>query len=139
MDKSYKQRTLDACRELIEKYENYNAGKKYFNTDHCPLCQIYYGKLVTHRCPGCILSNSVGQIVGCNRFKSNKRAQDAYENYYGDTTSLNPEYNPFQQLTAAFQARADFFKKIIPILELEPEENFEPENKHYFINLDRSW
>jgi hypothetical protein len=130
--KSYKQRTLDACRELIEKYENFDDGKKYFNIDHCPLCQIYYGKIVTHRCPGCILSNSVGQIVGCNRFKSNERAQDAYSKYQSD--DIDP-----QQLTTAFQSRADFFKKIIPMLELEPEENFEPENKHYFDKLNRSW
>jgi len=132
MAKSYKERTLDACRELIDKYENYDATKVYFNVSTCPLCQIYYSKIVTHRCPGCILSNSVGQIVGCNRFKSNKRAQDVYSKYQHSLINI-------QRLKAAFQARADFFKKIIPMLELEPEENFEPENKHYFDKLNRSW
>lgn len=132
-----KERTIKACRELAAKYRK-PEGEHFFRIDSCPLCPIHnIGDYANGGCRGCPLSlnyNAVGYesdkcgAAGCNEFSSHLKA----ENYYFECRMpIKP--NP------AFEARAAFFDKIIPIFEKIPASRFTKRGWKYFKELDRSW
>lgn len=124
--KTYKERTIDACKELIDKYENPDR-KDFFLSCCCPLCQIYYYK--KHTCKGCFMSN-FGGSMGCINFRSFKEASEnlkIIEDYYYTDESMK-----------YLKKRAKFFRKIIPILKKIPAEQFTPSGWKYF-NINLNW
>lgn len=114
-----KERTIKACRELAAKYRN-PEGKRFFHDEYCPLCIIHLCG-----CEGCPLANEDGAL-GCYYFNSAKAAMKMSKQ-----TDCVP--NP------AFNARAAFFDRIIPILEKIPASRFTKNGWKYFDELDRSW
>ncbi len=113
-----KERTIKACRELAAKYRE-PKGETFFCDEHCPLCSIHY---FPNRgvCFGCPLAKQYS-TVGCSHFSTYQSA---------NKVSAPPE---------AFNARAAFFDKIIPILEKIPASRFTKRGWEYFDMLDRSW
>ena len=118
-----KERTIKACRELAAKYRA-PEGKTFFALEVCPLCTVHADTV--NECHGCPLALMDGD-EGCYQFNSNERAFD----YYEETDIIAP--NP------AFNARAAFFDKIIPILEGIPASRFTKRGWRYFDMLDWSW
>lgn len=123
-----KQRTLKAVRDLEEKYR-FPDGQEFFNADFCALCHIHNtgGVFYLSRCIGCPLAAEDGQ-PGCMDFSTYLEAKIAHKRI---------EVSPRARRT--FNARADFFKKIYPILEAIPPERFTKRGWKYFNELDRSW
>ena len=120
-----KERTIQACRELAAKYRE-PEGKVFFDFCECSLCMIH-GRLARDNgdCLGCPMASS-GKMTewGCVDFTSYEEAASA---------DLYNEKNP------AFEVRAAFFDKIIPILEGIPTSRFTKKGWKYFNELDRSW
>jgi len=114
-----KQLTIRACQELAEKYRN-PEGKEFFHSESCPLCPIHIS------CRGCPLQRKRGVGYGCVDFKTFKKASAAEAK------------SPLAQ-KRAFNARARFFDKIIPILEKIPAARFTKKGWTYFEELDRNW
>ena len=50
---NYKKATLEACKKLIDKYEN-PVGKIFGDPDRCPLCKLYF----KYDCDGCFQETS---------------------------------------------------------------------------------
>ena len=125
-----KRKTISACRQLIKKYENVNKNTSFFKHAECPLCDIHY--IWLDNCKGCPLANRNGTI-GCPSFKTSRRVLELTEGFISSRRVINDE------LKKACQARADFFKKIIPILENIKEERFTKEGWKYFNELNRNW
>lgn len=123
---TYKQRAIEACRQLAEKYQK-PQGKVFFDLDFCPLCDLYT-TAGANICRGCPLADS-DRTEGCLQFNS----YDAAWDYYNEHKLEDIEPN------LAFTARAEFFDKIIPILEKLPARKFTPSGWTYFSELDRDW
>lgn len=113
-----KERTIKACRELAAKYRK-PEGKEFFRYAECALCKIS-GKMLSYQdnCYGCPLADKNGQ-QGCGKFRTYR--------------------NALNEKRGAFNARAAFFDKIIPILEKIPASRFTKRGWEYFSELDRSW
>ncbi len=111
-----KERTIKACRELAAKYRK-PKGEVFFSYTECPLCSIPYNALFDD-CEGCPLADEDGER-GCGKFRTYREAYSGY-----------PE---------AYEARAAFFDRIIPILEKIPASRFTKRGWKYFDELDRSW
>ena len=111
---TYKERTIDACRELEEKY--LTGLGPFFQHASCPLCKIYR---IYAMCRGCFMASILG-TMGCIHFKSYLNAELAHDS---NEESL---YMP------AFKERAKFFRDIIPVLENEPDSKFVPGTWEYF-------
>lgn len=120
-----KERTIKACRQLAAKYRE-PEGKVFFILESCPLCKLHTLGACDN-CQGCPLAKENGN-EGCYEFDSNDIAQGYYEEH---DEKLEP--NP------AFEARAAFFDRIIPILEGIPASRFTKKDWKYFDMLDRSW
>ncbi len=120
-----KWRTWRACRELAAKYRE-PEGEIFFTLGSCPLCKLHT-RTALDSCRGCPLARKCGD-EGCYEFNSNDIAQEYHEEH---EEKLEP--NP------AFEARAAFFDKIIPILEKIPASRFTKKGWKYFNELDRSW
>ena len=126
-----KWRTIKACRELAAKYRE-PEGRCFFEIGHCSICDIHYkDDNWDRKCVGCPLANECGG-GGCGHFASNYTAQEYLRSHQYNTDKIiltNP----------AFDARAAFFDKIIPILDRIPAERFTKRGWKYFNELDRSW
>lgn len=122
-----KEQTIKACKELRKKYLN-PKGKRFFEMSHCPLCDIYTNE--DKDCVGCPFSDTYGS-AGCLDFTTS----DKLWRYLLDKKSKSSKY----RLNKYFIARADFFKKIIPILRKIPAKRFTPSGWTYFKELDRNW
>ena len=138
-----KELTIRACRKLIQKYENTIKQKKvttrFFNYDDCPLCDIHHlRRTYFQSCKGCPLANEQGN-PGCLKFKTYEQLEDDYLVYYNESIFKDVRELVRAQLNKSLQARADFHKKIIPILENISEERFTKEGWIYFKELKRSW
>jgi len=127
--KSYKQRTFNAIRKIIDKYENPKAEYAYFLQLFCPLCNIY----PKHRwveydasCRGCFMANDEGDI-GCDEFRSFQRAYEDYDD--GDIFSV--------EVTNSFRLRAKFFREMLVELEAYPYRQFTRRWWKYFP-IDRN-
>ncbi len=108
-----KERTIKAHRQLAEKYR---SGKgRFFEVGYCSLCLIHR---LDGKCHSCPLANECGRM-GCCDFMS----------YDAAVYRRSPE---------AFELRAQFHEKIIPILEKIPAERFTRKGWTYFNELDRS-
>lgn len=140
-----KERTLRGCRELAENYRN-PVGKTFFNIHACPLCKIHYKMFMPNKmlksspCRGCPLANKYGNS-GCIKFKSGELARDTLMRaspsiYLND---LPIEIETANKIKEAFEARAKFFDKIIPILKKIPASRFTRKGWRYFYKLNRSW
>lgn len=102
-----KERTLKACRELIEKYRHPKPEDVFFNCDCCPLCKIHLNtRAEVRRCLGCPLADERAK-ADCKNFSSYNEAVKAI--FWKKCT---------------FEKRAQFFEKIIPILEKLPAKRF---------------
>ena len=117
---TYKQRTFDACRKIIDKYENPTREHDYFRHLCCPLCKLYYRWGV---CRGCFMANDNG-LIGCNEFRSSWRAHRDYND--GDIF----------EVTNSFRLRAQFFREMLVELEAYPDRQFTPSGWQYF-DIDR--
>lgn len=119
-----KERTIKACRELAAKYRD-PEERGFFMHITCTLCRIFKVRWLFWRwryspnCKGCPLARETGGM-GCGSFKTYRAA------------SLSRSRD-------AFEARAAFFDKIIPILEGIPASRFTKRGWKYFDELDRSW
>ena len=126
--KTYKEKTIEACKELADKYRN-PEGHTFFSPEHCPMCQIYY--LVGKKdCRGCFMADIDGDS-GCVDFYSYKKAQDSVENFFGSVFMFHSEP------TYEFLIRANFFENIIAELKKIPEERFTPLGWKYFKEISR--
>ncbi len=137
MKKTKKQKTIEACKELIYKYKHPH-GHAFFNQTVCPLCIIHHNVL-TASCSGCPLAVKY-IFYGCLLFKS---SQDAKETYL-DILSRNElhgkaEFPLEEQVPKEFVARAKFFEKIIPILETLPKSKFTISGWTYFEEIKSDW
>lgn len=131
---SNKDRTIQACRDLAEKYRNPN-GKKFFNIDHCSLCKIHEESSSDSECRGCPLANKEGEME-CLAFTSYKKANKALKKRVGKYSIIYPNG---RKVAVAFLRRAEFFEKIIPILEKIPSKRFTKKDWTYFKELNRAW
>ncbi len=120
-----KERTIKACRELAAKYRE-PEGKVFFDFGKCSLCVIS-GRSARDNgdCLGCPMASS-GKTTewGCVDFTSYEEAVCA---------------DRYNEKNSAFEARAAFFDKIIPILEGLPASRFTKRGWKYFEMLDRAW
>lgn len=125
--KTKKERTIEACRELAEKYRK-PQGKIFFTSAQCPLCDIF---LKNHSCIGCPLAGSNGYI-GCESFDTYINAANSgyKESDFGKCLNRKPNKQ--------FLARAAFFDKIIPILEKAPASQFTKKGWKPF-NIPLEW
>ena len=122
--KSYKQRTMDACRKMIDLYENPREDHLYFRSLGCPFCKMYWNE---NNCHGCFMANEWGDI-GCFNFLSYYNAHAAR---FINSNSL------FDGITrAAFKLRAQFFREMLVELEQYPARQFTPSGWRYF-DIDR--
>lgn len=130
---SNKSRTIQACRDLAEKYRK-PQGKDFFLAKSCNLC-IIHAKLVEDylNCHGCPLAEESG-LAGCSGFRSNQNARRALL-----PTALGITYSPNKRTSVHFYRRAEFFERIIPLLEQIPASRFTKKGWKYFKELDRSW
>ena len=136
MSLTNKSKTIEACEILIQKYESATLRTKLFSHDVCPLCDIHhYSVGVYAKCHGCPLADRDGWI-GCLNFKSSRDLKDLIA--FSDS-DREDEVTDLIKFKEACQVRADFFKKIIPILEEIDEKRFTKEGWTYFEELDRSW
>lgn len=122
---SRKEQTIKACKELRKKYLD-PKEKIFFDANFCSLCSIHTSNGCD--CKGCPLANKHGD-GGCFEFKSGRKADASCKNGYPKRKKPNK----------AFVARADFFKKIIPILRKIPARRFTESGWTYFYELDRNW
>jgi hypothetical protein len=120
----YKKATIEACKQLIEKYENPKENV-FFDSEYCPLCMIYVSNFLD--CEGCFMTNKNGE-GGCMAFKSYLEAF----RYEGSERCYNNNRKYYYEGQRAYQKRANFFKKIIPYLEKQPAEKFHPDTWTYF-------
>ena len=110
--------TIEACKYLVSKYRNAESKMGFFTSYTCPLCDIYPRP---KDCIGCPLASEHGRC-GCVEFASYKRASA----------------RPFSKEN--FEARAQFFEKIIPILEKLPPERFTKKGWKYTGDIiPREW
>jgi len=126
-----KDRAIQACRELAEKYRN-PQGKRFFSVDNCNLCDIHFVLEKSSEekpCTGCPLSNE-DQMGGCSEFESATKARKQLPGLHYPNSSKTDK---------TFIARAEFFDKIIPILEKIPAARFTKSGWTYFKELDRTW
>ena len=135
--KSKKKLTIKACEELVKKYRNPD-GKVFFYTATCPLCPIHYNP---RTCEGCPLASKDG-CIGCTEFDS---YQQALKSQKGTTAVTGHVYIAFldeasmKDIKEAFENRAKFFEKIIPILKKVDKKRFTRDGWKYFDELDRRW
>lgn len=119
--KSYKQRTIDGCKELIKRYTENNPSYR------CPFCNIYR------------VGNDRKGCVGCFMHK----IKIFNNGHYGCTTFSS-------SITAAFMynktqkqrlRRAGFHKKCIPILQKIDAKYFTPTGwkEAAFKKIKRKW
>ena len=108
-----KVRTLAACRALARKYRN-PEGKVFFSVESCPLCTIHCAEpFWGDYCSGCPLNKDPGGSSGCVEYASFDAAWKAW-----------CIFGRMGHKGEAFEARAAFFDRIIPILEALPPERF---------------
>ena len=142
---TYKRKAIDACWRLVMKYEN-PVGEKFFVSNSCPLCQIYYlnNKCIMKKrklwCQGCPLAREADDefpvVAGCTKFASYINAKEVMFSNYGINICVSDSNNyPLEE----FIDRANFFRKIIPILEKISPRRFTPSGWKYFKELDRNW
>ena len=134
-DVECKREIISACYDLIQRYES-PKGKMLFFNRTCSLCHVVSGNILTMMCRGCPLANKSG-VVGCIGFATYKAASNSYRNVLSNV-GLSKCY-PNNKPTKEFIARANFFRKIIPILEKIPAKRFTPSGWEYFVELDREW
>jgi len=124
-----KEKTIEACKQLAKKYRN-PEGYQFFTPESCELCKL---TTTTGNCIGCPMSTRQGRY-GCIEFESfNDADVSSYERM-----GLGNVYEE-EEPTPEFIARAEFFDKIIPILEKIPARRFTPSGFTYFKELDRNW
>jgi len=128
---SRKRLTIKACKKLSNKYRNPH-GKYFFTRDVCPLCKIHFDKY--YGCYGCPLADENGDI-GCTEFKSFADAEEWLDLKSNNTYFFDPTW----EIPEEFIRRAEFFDKIIPILEKIPKERFTPQGWTYFKELSHEW
>ena len=141
MSLTNKGKTIEACEILIQKYKSATLRTKLFSHDVCPLCDIHlYSAGVYAKCHGCPLADLNGEI-GCLNFKSSRDLKDLKDliAFSDSDRETGIEVTDLIKFKEACQVRADFFKKIIPILEEIDEKRFTKEGWTYFEELDRSW
>jgi hypothetical protein len=132
---SYKDKTLAACGKLEEKYRTAIESYDFFCHGDCPLCEIYFHKSwdselhAIRTCYGCFMANKAGK-PGCIEFNSYVTACDEYN---ANDCIITGEVREL------FNNRANFFKKVVPILKDMPEYNFRPSRKRYFKEISRGW
>jgi hypothetical protein len=119
--RKYKAATVQAILEIIHRYRH---PKEYvhlfFNSMFCPLCAIHKNYNI---CRGCPLANVAGS-VGCINFISFKLAV-----YHHTKDDCNYYFNK----------RAEFFEKILPIVERRPFQYFTNMGWRYFAPIKRAW
>jgi hypothetical protein len=128
-EQTMKQQAIQACRDLEHRYRN-PGWCEFFLHRTCPLCKIFYLSREGETCRGCPLAGrnpeNDDEKFGCTEFQTYKNAEKLYE----DEEDYEVEFN----------ARADFFVRIIPILEAMPEERFTLEGWKYTGDLiPREW
>ena len=132
-----KERTIKACRELAAKYRK-PEGRLFFCWLGCPLCHIHKPHPCTI-CDGCPLAETYSPPAlhrpGCYQFRTAQNARKLV----GDIYKGKGHKKQNHMTNDAFDARAAFFDKIIPILEGIPAERFTKRGWKYFDMLDRSW
>jgi len=136
MNKKKKQRTIRACRELARKYRD-PQGEYFFTYDDCLLCKIHFFRNFIdskNNCLGCPLANKDGK-KGCIEFKSFNKAYKKFN----EISSLSTFFYEDLKTPKEFIKRAEFFEKIIPILERIPAERFTKKGWRYFDELNRNW
>lgn len=139
MGKTKKERTLEAHRLLINKYElvlqeisfhfNDTIITDFIRNDiglsmaveDCPLCHIHFIK--DGNCKGCPLANRLGNI-GCIGFSS----------YSAIIMSTH-----ISELKKALKRRILFHKTALISLKYKPERFFTKSGWEYFSELDRNW
>ena len=134
-----KELTIQACKQISKKYREMKKIDGWFIRDNCPLCKIHYKTIWKRhrsdkRCTGCPLADMHAD-VGCLDFASAKELIIELNTWY-DNDHKDLDY---KHLVGAAKDRAEFYDKIIPILEQIPEERFTREGWTYFEELDRGW
>lgn len=129
-----KNRTIQACKDLAEKYRK-PQGKRFFNCADCALCRVHLRGSEKGACNGCPLGDDK-DMFGCNYFESNKKARQVSEKYAPGKPLVYPNS---KKVSIKFIRRAEFFEKIIPILEKIPGSRFTNKGWKYFKELDRKW
>ena len=128
-----KNRTIEACRELADKYRN-PKGKQFFFVGTCPLCRLYSKhtdqKDGHNSCKGCFMADEYAG-AGCCEFQSYIEAIDSITGIYRKENISEP--------TIEFLNRANFFEMVIPILEKIPSNRFTPSGWKYFDMISRNW
>ena len=132
MHKNNKEKTIEACRELIKRYELMEDKHGWFASYSCPLCNIHQD-VSDECCKGCPLANDFMR-AGCLDFNSAKELLLQYDRWQAG--SCNYDYNLFAE---AAKNRAGFYRKIIPILKRIPKKRFTKEGGGYFKEINRSW
>jgi len=122
MEKTFKQRTLDAQLDLIRRYEENDPPAD------CPFCGIYWVENNSCNCIGCFMAQkSIGEentaILGCHQsqISGDMRAKSMHM------------YTKQQRLD-----RAEFHKKVRKILLKTPSKYFTPSGWKQF-NIPKEW
>jgi hypothetical protein len=126
--KTYKQRALEACRKIRDRYRNPDDDK-YCTASKCTLCSIYSDGF---NCIGCPLSDNFGNSGCCDHDTYN----DVLESLKLGSYSLGSYYQNTPKCNAAFTKRAKYYDRIIPILEKIPERRFTPSGWRYFKEIE---
>lgn len=119
-----KDKTIAACRELIEKYRH-PEGKMFFNRKHCLLCDIYYKSDAKRSeefpCAGCFMGDN---------------GPDACSFMITYSLAANYLYHiiPLEEVHfTGYEIRARFHELAIPILEKIDEKYFTPDGWEYEV------
>ena len=137
--KTYKQRTIEACEILQYKY-SHPQRRTFFQIGFCSLCRIYNIRLYNINsmppCKGCFQSDKSGEY-GCESYVTYMAAFKVLKmTTHGLTSYMYPKDEPTYQ---EFINRANYFKKIIPILEKIPARRFTPIGWKYFKEISKEW
>ena len=147
-----KEKTIKACFKLREKYLWPNFEKDfYFKDVYCPLCRIYRISNIDTGCIGCFQRDPCGpSVCGGYQWDSFEKAENAYDSYmdfllydksFDPSGSVNQEKELLEDLRKAFIKRAEFFEKVITILQDIPEIYFDPEGwtQEAFEEIRNEW
>ena len=127
-----KEKTIKACKEMIFRYRN-PLNYDFFKEKYCPLCKVHLTKINAIYCKGCPLADILGQ-TGCIYFRSFHHARNAHSSF-----SILYTSDAIDRWKEAALRRAEFFEKIIPILEKIPEKRFTKNGWRYFDEIKRRW
>jgi hypothetical protein len=130
-----KEKTIEAFKELIDRYDNpFKADgylKEFQGIKSCPLCTIHLKNLYTSTtpsCNGCPLMSNSDLSFGCVEFESHQKVRKIISQYLARDGNLTNK----EDVIKACKERALFFKRRLSIIKKADSSMFLSNTKKYF-------